>query len=95
MIRREGDVLLVEGPVTLQSVPELLAGAAEHIAGGVRRIDFSAAAEVDSAAVALALEWQRQARTASADLTLENIPRAMQNLAQLYGVSDLLHPSAR
>ncbi len=91
MIRRDGDALHIEGPVTLQTVPDLLAGAAPHIAAGVRRIDFSAATEIDSSAVALALEWQRQTREG---LALENLPQAMQNLARLYGVSDLLHVPA-
>ncbi len=92
MIRLNGDALHIEGPVTLQTVPELLAGAAPHLAAGVRRIDFSAATEVDSSAVALALEWRRQARDG---LVLENLPAAMQNLARLYGVSDLLQAPAR
>ena len=86
MIRLEGDVLRVEGPVTLQTVPGLLSESAEHLANGVRRIDFSAVTEVDSAAVALALEWQRRSVAASGGLELEHLPQAMQNLAQLYGV---------
>jgi len=94
VIRREGELLRVEGPVTLQTVPSLLAEAAGHIAS-VRRVDFSAATEVDSSAVALALEWQRQALAAGGGLTLENLPQAMQNLASLYGVSELLHPGVR
>ena len=92
MIRLDGDLLRIEGPVTLDSVPDLLAEAAVHIASGVRRIDFSGATEVDSAAVALALEWQRQAGNRT--LELQNLPQAMQNLASLYGVSDLLHPQS-
>ena len=90
MIRRDGEVLAVVGPVMFNTVPDLLAEAADHIASGVRRIDFSGATEVDSAAVALALEWQRQAGGAGGGLALEHVPQAMQNLARLYGVSDLL-----
>jgi phospholipid transport system transporter-binding protein len=89
-VRCDGEVLVVSGRITLDTVPELLAAAAGHIASGVRRIDFAAATEVDSAAVALALEWQRQASGAGHALALEHLPQAMQNLARLYGVSDLL-----
>jgi len=92
-MRREGETLHLEGPVTLQTVPQLLAEAAEHLAE-VRRVDFAGATEVDSAAVALALELQRQARERSAPLTLEHFPPAMENLAPLYGVSELLQPAA-
>ena len=92
MIRLDGDVLKVEGPVTFETVPELLAGSAAHIAAGVRRVDFSAATDVDSAAVALALEWRRQA--GEAVLAFEHMPEAMLNLAGLYGVSELLQPPA-
>jgi ABC-type transporter Mla MlaB component len=40
----------------------------------------------------LALEWQRQAAQLSSVLSLANIPEAMKNLANLYGVSDLMEP---
>ncbi len=94
MTRLEGDVLRLEGPVTLHTVPDLLAEATGHLANGVRRVDFSAVTEVDSAAVALALELQRQVRTANGALALENLPQAMQNLAHLYGVSELLQSAS-
>ena len=92
MISVDGEVLRIEGPVTFETVPQLLTGSAAHIAAGVRRVDFSAATAVDSAAVALALEWRRQA--AGAALVFEHMPEAMLNLAALYGVSELLQPSA-
>jgi phospholipid transport system transporter-binding protein len=96
VIKRDGDVLRVEGPVTLDTVPALLEQAGEHIAGGVTRVDFGGATEVDSSAVALALEWERQARRVKGVLVVENLPDAMQNLAKLYGVLEfLLHPGTR
>lgn len=94
MIRRDGDTLIVEGPVTLRTVPALAGAAEEHFRAGARRVDFSGVTEVDSSAVALALEWQRQASRDNLTLRLENLPAAMQNLARLYGVSDLLLSAA-
>ncbi|MCC6474625.1 MAG: STAS domain-containing protein [Burkholderiales bacterium] len=90
MIRREGERLLVEGPLTMHTVPDLVAGAGEHFSAGVSQADFGRVTDVDSSAVALALEWKRQAAGSGLNLRLENLPRAMQNLARLYGVSELL-----
>jgi len=94
MIRREGEVLVVEGAVTLDTVPGLISAAEEHLRQGAEVIDFAAVTEVDSAAVALALEWVRQAERANVALRLVNLPASMQNLAKLYGVSELLRPAS-
>ena len=90
MIRREGEVLVIDGALTLDTVPGLISAAEEHFRQGVDVIDFAAVTEVDSAAVALALEWVRQAESANVALRLMNLPISMQNLAKLYGVSELL-----
>ena len=84
MIRREGDSLILEGPVTLDTVPGLVGPAEEHLRQGARVVDFRNVTEVDSAAVALALEWLRRAAQRRSGLRLANLPAAMQNLAKLY-----------
>jgi ABC-type transporter Mla MlaB component len=90
VITQEGGRLLVEGPVTIGTVSALLAQCRALLAPGVSVIDFQSVTEVDSAAVALALECLRDARRRKLTLTLANLPEAMQHLAQLYAVSDLL-----
>jgi phospholipid transport system transporter-binding protein len=90
VITQEGDRLLVEGPVTIGTVSSLLAQSLALLAPGVAVLDFQRATEVDSAAVALALECMREARRRKLTLSLANLPEAMQHLAQLYAVSDLL-----
>jgi phospholipid transport system transporter-binding protein len=90
VIQRDGEVLRVEGAVTLGTVPGLLEQAGALLSEGVRRIDLGGTTDVDSSAVALALELQRRAKSAGTDITLENVPEAMRNLARLYGVSGLL-----
>jgi phospholipid transport system transporter-binding protein len=92
VISREGDVLFLQGAVTVETVPGLVGAIGDHLRQGAHTIDFSQVAEVDSAAVALALEWQRQAVQERSVLSLVNIPEAMKNLANLYGVSDLMEP---
>lgn len=94
MIRREGDSLFVEGPLTLATVSGLASEARDHLLQGARVIDFRGVSEVDSSAVALALEWLRQAGEGESGLRFVNLPAAMQNLAKLYGVSALLQPAA-
>lgn len=49
-------------------------------------IDLSEIHTADSAALALLLEWQRQALRAGARLIVHNIPSRIQNLARMYGV---------
>lgn len=90
MITQEGDRLLVQGPVTIGTVSALLAEARALLVQGVAVLDFEAVTEVDSAAVALALECLREARARELALSLTNLPEAMQNLAELYAVSELL-----
>ncbi len=92
-LRREGEILVLEGAVTFDTVAELFSAAEEHFRQGTDAIDFAAVTEVDSAAVALALEWVRRAERANVVLRLVNLPTSMQNLAKLYGVSELLQPA--
>ena len=94
MIRRDGDSLFLEGALTLATVSALAPAAQEHLRQGARIVDFRGVTEVDSAAVALALEWVRQASAGNTGLKLANLPVAMQNLAKLYGVSELLQPAS-
>ena len=93
MIRREGDMLVLEGAVTFDTVPELISAAEEHFRQGAAAIDFAAVTEVASAAVAVVIEEVRQAERTNVALQLVNLPASMQNLAKLYGVSELLQPA--
>jgi phospholipid transport system transporter-binding protein len=94
VIRRDGDSLVLEGALTLATVSALTDAVQEHLRQGARIVDFRGVTEVDSAAVALALEWLRQAAQNNREVRLANLPVAMQNLAKLYGVSELLQPAS-
>jgi len=94
VIRRDGDSLVLEGALTLATVSALADAVQEHLRQGARIVDFRGVTEVDSAAVALALEWLRQAAQNNREVRLANLPVAMQNLAKLYGVSELLQPAS-
>jgi ABC-type transporter Mla MlaB component len=87
----EGDVIYVTGPITLATVPELSAQAQDLLKGAVSIVDFSRATDIDSSAVALALECKRVATRNGTEASLRNLPGAMLNLAKLYGVADLVN----
>jgi phospholipid transport system transporter-binding protein len=93
-MRLEGDALVIEGALTLATVPGLAGAARDHLRQGARVVDLRGVTEVDSSAVALALEWLRLAAESGSPLRFANLPVAMQNLAKLYGVSELLQPAA-
>jgi phospholipid transport system transporter-binding protein len=62
----------------------------EAIKAGQRDIDLAQLKAVDSAAVAVLLEWQRAARKAGVELTFSNLPANLKILTTLYGVDALL-----
>ena len=90
MIRREGRKMMVSGPVTLANAAALLDEGRRHLAEGVRSVDLGEVTELDSSLLALALAWLREARAAKREVAFANPPEAMQTLARLYGVEELL-----
>ena len=92
-LRRQGDRLLVEGPLGIETVPAVLREASAACRDGVRVVDLAAVSQVDSAALALVVELLREARAAGREVAFANLPPAMQKLAHLYAVSDLISGS--
>jgi phospholipid transport system transporter-binding protein len=89
-LRREGNRLLVEGPLGIETVPAVMRDASTACREGVRVVDLAGVSDVDSAALAFALELMREAEAAGRKLAFENLPQAMEELARLYAVSDLI-----
>jgi phospholipid transport system transporter-binding protein len=90
MIRREGRKIMVSGPVTLANAARLLEEGRQHLAEGARTVDFGEVTEMDSALLALALAWLREARRAKRELAFANLPESLQTISRLYGVDALL-----
>ena len=83
-------VLGVPGAET-SAVDALLADTAGGAAAGQRiKVDASALSNFDSSAIALLLQAQRQAQAVGRSLAVQSPPRAMVELATLYGVAELL-----
>ncbi|GAA5179200.1 hypothetical protein GCM10025771_20660 [Niveibacterium umoris] len=94
MIREQGERLLVEGPITMETAAALL-DAGRRLCGEVecsagRVIDLSGVTSVDSAALAVVLAWMRAAKAGGRSLQIEAVPAQLQSLAALYDLSDLL-----
>ena len=93
-----GERLELEGALSFETVPGVLARTAEYAARpdvpARLTIDFAKVTAVDSSAVALLLDWLRQAKARGLALEFVNLPAALLSLARLYGVSDLIQPPA-
>ncbi|MBP8924900.1 MAG: STAS domain-containing protein [Pseudomonadales bacterium] len=87
-LRSEGTRLLLDGALTMETVPALLAQARLACSKGIETVDFAAVIEIDSAAIAFALELKRTARDTGRRIGFENLPQGMLNLAQMYSVSE-------
>ena len=75
-MRREGNRMMLEGAVTMDTVPGLLPGALAAVRSGADTIDFAGTTLVDSAAIALALELRR---ASGGSLALANLPATALN----------------
>jgi ABC-type transporter Mla MlaB component len=86
-MRLDGSTLVLEGAVTMDTVPELSDEARKLCDEGIDSVDFAAVTTLDSAAIALALELTRRS---TGRVELRNLPPAARKLADLYSVSDQL-----
>lgn len=77
-------VTMAEARATLARLQPLLAAVDEPV------IDASALQDLDSAAVALLLDCQRQAHARGKTLRVTGAPAKLGQLARLYGVGELL-----
>lgn len=76
--------------ITNDTAAALLPAGVEAIRAGDTVIDLAAVREVDTAAVALLLAWQREAQAAGQAVEFTGVPDGIASLAKLYGVDALL-----
>ena len=97
-VREAGDVFTIEGPLSFETLPEVLVESDKYAdrtdLPDRLTIDFSGVTGVDSSAVALLLEWRRRAQQRGKTLTYVNLPANLLALARLYGVAELIQPAA-
>jgi len=91
-------VLALTGALSFETLPAILEQSARYAERSDTPqhlvIDFSAITGVDSSAVALLLEWRRRAAELGKRVEYVNLPPNLLALAQLYGVEELIQPSA-
>jgi phospholipid transport system transporter-binding protein len=85
------------GELTFESVPMLYREMERRLpsAGPVTVIDLSSVTTVDSAGLALLLEWQSRQLQRGRELTMHNAPENLQRLAELCEAVDMLKLSGR
>ena len=92
------EVLQLSGALSFETLPGVLEQSAAFTARPDLperlTIDFSGITGVDSSAVALLLEWRRQAQRLGRRLEFVNLPANLLALARLYGVEELIQPQA-
>jgi len=79
--------------LTLRNAPQVLESLRQALAtdgDAVWRIDATQVAQLDTSALAVLLECARMAKTAKRQLEIVGAPPRLSDLAQLYGVNELL-----
>ncbi len=90
MVQSEDGKLSVEGSVTIHNVVAMVEQGIALFDRNNLTIDLTRVTEVDSSAVSMLLEWQREARRRNCRLHFANTPQNLKGLAQLYGVFEFV-----
>lgn len=87
---RDGGKLSVEGAVTINNVVTVVERGIALFDRDSLMVDLKQVTEVDSAAICMLLEWQREAARRSCRICFASMPPNLEGLAQLYGVYELI-----
>ena len=89
------NILEVSGALTFDSVPTVYLESQSRLNAQINTVDLAAVTAVDSAGLALLLEWQALARKRSSNLAFINAPSDLLRLAALSESTSLLRLMAR
>ncbi len=86
------DAARVSGALTFQTAQDYLADSRSWLSGqqGTATIDLSGVSRVDSAGIALLLEWLRLARERGRDVHFTGVPDQVRHLIQVNGLARIL-----
>ena len=90
MIQPEGEWMVLQGGLTIATVPALFDTGLQHLIGEDFQVDFSQVDHVDSTAISMLLGWIRAAQRSQHQLRVKGLPENLLSLAHLYGVAELL-----
>jgi phospholipid transport system transporter-binding protein len=85
----------VPDTITMQNAPAALAAGESALEAGERVFDFSGLEKADSSALAVCLAWMRGAQKRNLIIDFTHLPPALEQLAGVYGVTELLHRHRR
>lgn len=90
MVAVRDGVVEVSGRMTFQTVPDFIArsGALMNSERGAVTLDFGKVELIDSAGVALMLEWMAQARAHQRELRFTNLPDQVRHLIGVSGLGE-------
>lgn len=90
--RLDGDTLMLDGLLSVETVARYQQIGNEALTQSKLglSVDLSGAEIVGSAAIALLIAWQRQARQLGKDLSVINAPQHFLDIAGVSGVLDIL-----
>src|SRR5512134_1363206 len=85
------------GPLTFETVAQLFRALEQAPPGSapITQIDLAGVSAIDSAGLALLLEWQSRARSRGGQIELDKAPEGLLRLARLCEAVDLLNLSGR
>ncbi|MCB1985752.1 MAG: STAS domain-containing protein [Burkholderiales bacterium] len=92
MLRREGNTIIVQGPVNINNVVDLTEKGLALLENGNLQISLQQITEVDSTAVSMLLEWLREANKKNCRLEFIHLSASLESLMQLYGVTEFIIP---
>ncbi len=90
MVFRDGDKIIVQGPVTIDNVVQLTREGMALFDDHRLTIDLNKVTEVDSTIISMLLEWLRATRKNIYPLQFINMPENLKSLIQLYDVVELI-----
>jgi phospholipid transport system transporter-binding protein len=90
MLRQDDCGLVIEGAMGVAQAATLLERGRARLQGPVCQIRLFEVTEVDSCAVALLLDWTREAQRRGIRLEIVGMPSDLKALAGVYGVLSLL-----
>lgn len=88
-IQQQGNRLMVQGDLTVETVGALLSTGLPELSGEVE-ISLEQVSDVDSSAISLLLQWLREAKIRNISINYCHLPAPLVSLAALYGVIDML-----
>jgi phospholipid transport system transporter-binding protein len=90
-----GERWLLAGPLTVDTAASVLRSSRKAALPKTGIVDLTGLDQVDSAAVAVLLAWQRRAAIEGVALSFNGAPPSLAALAELYGVAELVSRPTR